>query len=110
MHFRNLQCFCYKEYGHIAANCPKKFCSYCKKKGHIIKECRIRPQNRPAQAFQTSLLVPHATTSAALVSSSNASSVPASHAPDYCTPAMVQHILVSALSAMGFQGNHSTKL
>ncbi|KAJ0007849.1 hypothetical protein Pint_30131 [Pistacia integerrima] len=43
---KNLQCFCYKEYGHIAANCPKKYCSYCKKKGHIIKECRIRPQNR----------------------------------------------------------------
>jgi hypothetical protein len=38
MHSRNLQCFCCKEYGHIAANCPKKFCSYCKKKGHIIKE------------------------------------------------------------------------
>jgi transposase InsO family protein len=110
MHSRNLQCFCCKEYGHIAANCPKKFCSYCKKKGHIIKECRIRPQNRPAQAFQTSVLVPHATTSAAPVSSSDASSVPASPASDYCTPAMVQQILVSALSAMGFQGNHSTKL
>jgi hypothetical protein len=110
MHSRNLQCFCCKEYGHIAANCPKKFCSYCKKKGHIIKECRIRPQNRPAQAFQTSVLVPHATTSATPVSSSDASSVPASPASDYCTPAMVQQILVSALSAMGFQGNHSTKL
>jgi hypothetical protein len=41
MHSRNLRCFCYKEYGHIVANCPKKLCSYCKKKGHIIKECRI---------------------------------------------------------------------
>jgi hypothetical protein len=110
MHSRNLQCFCCKEYGHIAANCPKKFCSYCKKKGHIIKECCIQPQNRPAQAFQTLVLVPHATTSAALVSSSDASSVPASLASDYYTPAMVQQILVSALSAMGFQGNHSTKL
>ncbi|KAJ9702783.1 hypothetical protein PVL29_004492 [Vitis rotundifolia] len=46
MHSQNLQCFCCKEYGHIAATCPKMFCSYCKKKGHIIKECRIRPQNR----------------------------------------------------------------
>ena len=37
MHSKNLQCFCCKEYGHIAATCPKKFCSYYKKKGHIIK-------------------------------------------------------------------------
>ena len=51
MHSKNLQCFYYKEYGHIVATCPKKFCSYCKKKGHIIKECCIRPQNRQAQAF-----------------------------------------------------------
>jgi len=98
MHSRTLQCFCCKESGHIAVNCPKKFCSYCKKKGHIIKECRIRPSNRPAQAFQTSVL---ATTTAA----------PATPpAPDYCTPAMVQQILISALSAMGFQGKHSPKL
>jgi hypothetical protein len=110
MQSQHLQCFCCKEYGHIAANCPKKFCSYCKKKGHIIKECCIRPQNRSTQAFQASVLVPQVTTSAALVSSSDASFVPASPAPDYCTPAMVQQILVSALSAMGFQGIHSTKL
>jgi hypothetical protein len=106
MHSRTLQCFCCKASGHIAANCPKKLCSYCKK-GHIIKECRIRPQNRPAQAFQTSVL---ATPPAALVSPSDASSVPAPPAPDYCTPAMVQQILISALSAMGFQGNHSPQL
>ncbi|RVW98403.1 hypothetical protein CK203_026791 [Vitis vinifera] len=65
MHSKNLQCFCCKEYGHIAATCPKMFCSYCKKKGHIIKECRIRPQNRQAQAFQTSVIIPPVATSAA---------------------------------------------
>jgi len=51
MHSQTLQWFCCKESGHSAANCPKKICSYCNKKGHIIKECRICPQNRPAQAF-----------------------------------------------------------
>ena len=104
MHSKNLQCFCCKEYGHIAATCPKKFCSYCKKKGHIIKECRIRPQNRQAQAFQTSVIVPPVATHN---SPSTACSVPA---PDYCTPEMVQRMLISALSTMGFQGNNSTKL
>ncbi|RVW70781.1 Retrovirus-related Pol polyprotein from transposon RE2 [Vitis vinifera] len=108
MHSKNLQCFCCKEYGHIAATCPKKFCSYCsKKKGHIIKECRIRPQNRQAQAFQTSVIVPPVATHD---SPSAACSVPAPPAPDYCTPEMVQRILISALSTMGFQGNNSTKL
>ncbi|KAL6326219.1 hypothetical protein AAG906_001614 [Vitis piasezkii] len=105
MHSKNLQCFCYKEYGHIAATCPKKFCSYCKKKGHIIKECRIRPQNRQAQAFQTSVIVPLVATSAAHDSPSAACSVPAPPAPDYCTPEMVQRMLISALSAMGFQAD-----
>ncbi|RVW79104.1 Retrovirus-related Pol polyprotein from transposon RE1 [Vitis vinifera] len=99
--------FLLQGYGHIAATCPKKFCSYCKKKGHIIKECRIRPQNRQAQAFQTSVIVPPVATHD---SPSAACSVPAPPAPDYCTPEMVQRILISALSAMGFQGNNSTKL
>nr|CAN66507.1 hypothetical protein VITISV_034008 [Vitis vinifera] len=78
MHSKNLQCFYCKEYGHIAATCPKKFCSYCKKKAHD--------------------------------SPSTACSVPAPPALDYCTPEMVQQMLISALSAMGFQGNNSTKL
>ncbi|RVX04726.1 Retrovirus-related Pol polyprotein from transposon RE1 [Vitis vinifera] len=103
-------CFCYKEYGHIAATYPKKFCSYCKKKSHIIKECHIRPQNCQAQAFQTSVIVPPIATSAAHDSPSIACSVPAPPAPDYYTPEMVQWMLISALSAMGFQGNNSTKL
>jgi hypothetical protein len=39
------QCYSCKEFGHITKNCSKKFYNYCKKKGHIIKEYRIRPQN-----------------------------------------------------------------
>ncbi|XP_010266766.1 PREDICTED: uncharacterized protein LOC104604200 [Nelumbo nucifera] len=33
-----VQCFSCKNYGHIAANCTQKFCNYCKKHGHIIKD------------------------------------------------------------------------
>jgi len=42
-----IQCYNYKEYGHIARNCGKKFCNYCKqnRNGHIIKECFTRPEN-----------------------------------------------------------------
>jgi len=27
----DVQCFCYKDFGHFAWNCPKKFCNYCTK-------------------------------------------------------------------------------
>ncbi|KAG7983887.1 hypothetical protein I3843_04G129100 [Carya illinoinensis] len=101
VHSSFLQCFCCKEYGHIAANCPKKYCSYCKKKGHIIKECRICPQNHQVQAFRTSI---------AHGSSSDASSNLAPPPKNYCTSEMVQQMLISALSAMGFQGKNTTKL
>jgi hypothetical protein len=38
---RVVQCFSYKAFGHIARDCPKKFCNYCKKQGHIISVCPI---------------------------------------------------------------------
>ncbi|XP_058105435.1 uncharacterized protein LOC131248923 [Magnolia sinica] len=48
---RTVQCYSCKDYGHIAAHCAKKFCNYYKQKGHIIKECPTRPQNRPVNAY-----------------------------------------------------------
>ena len=98
---KNLQCFCCKGYGHIAASCPKKFCSYCKKKGHIIKQCCIRPQNRQARAFQASLNVPPAENYVTHASSSGAISTLPPPAGNYCTPEMVQQMLISTLSVMG---------
>ena len=47
-----VQCYSYKEYGHIYANCAKKSCKNCKKPGHIIKYCPPRPQNRQANVNQ----------------------------------------------------------
>ena len=41
---RVVQCFSCKAFGHIARDCPKKFCNYCKKQGHIIYACPIRPK------------------------------------------------------------------
>jgi hypothetical protein len=34
----NVQCYSCKGFGHIATTCTKKFCNYCKKTGHIIKD------------------------------------------------------------------------
>eukprot|EP00268_Persea_americana_P004183 TRINITY_DN11319_c0_g1_i1.p1 TRINITY_DN11319_c0_g1~~TRINITY_DN11319_c0_g1_i1.p1 ORF type:complete len:263 (-),score=23.88 TRINITY_DN11319_c0_g1_i1:1121-1909(-) len=33
------QCYSSKEYGHLANQCKKKLCNYCKRTGHIISEC-----------------------------------------------------------------------
>ncbi|TXG51144.1 hypothetical protein EZV62_023668 [Acer yangbiense] len=43
------------EVEHIAKHCSKKFCNYCKKEGHIIKNCRVRPQNGSVPAFHTAV-------------------------------------------------------
>ncbi|XP_022866906.1 uncharacterized protein LOC111386677 [Olea europaea var. sylvestris] len=45
------QCYRCKEFSHIAKYFTKKFCNYCKKEGHIIKDCQVRPQNRSPPAF-----------------------------------------------------------
>lgn len=40
-----VQCYNYKKFGHYASQCQQKSCTYCKGAGHIITECRKRPQN-----------------------------------------------------------------
>ena len=94
------------------------------KKGHIIKECRIRSQNRQAQAFHTfvppvATFIAHGSSSSATSdiatsivhgSSSSATSDIATSTAVYCTLEMLQQMLISALSTMGFQGKNSTTL
>ncbi|KAF2295780.1 hypothetical protein GH714_033949 [Hevea brasiliensis] len=96
----NILCYSCKEYGHIAANCGKKFYNYYKQLGHIIKECPTRPQNRRANA------------SSATMNSSNHFAAPAisttpstAAEPVVLTPEMVQQMIVSAFSALGLQVN-----
>lgn len=38
-------CYSCKEIRHIAKYDTKKFYSYCKNKGYIIKDCNVLPQN-----------------------------------------------------------------
>ncbi|CAB4274913.1 unnamed protein product [Prunus armeniaca] len=45
----------HKGFGHYAANCPRKFCNYCKKDGHIIKECPTRPPKKSETAYTVSV-------------------------------------------------------
>ncbi|KAJ0103501.1 hypothetical protein Patl1_05650 [Pistacia atlantica] len=36
------QCYSCKKYGHIAPNCPQKFCNYCKQPGHTLLRRSLR--------------------------------------------------------------------
>ncbi|XP_047260218.1 uncharacterized protein LOC124893166 [Capsicum annuum] len=82
---------------HIASNCGKKFCNYCKQHGHIIKDCPTCPQNHRINAFQAEM---------------NGSTFDNSYSTgtnnQFATPAigrvltteLVQQMIVSALSAL----------
>ncbi|WVY98629.1 hypothetical protein V8G54_030780 [Vigna mungo] len=99
-----IQCFSCKRFGHYASTYPKKFCNYCKKDGHIIKECPIRPPRRPTTAFTTTTIS----------SIPNSSANPAPVHPDATTvaptltPEMVQQMIILAFSALGLLGNSSS--
>ena len=85
----NVRCYSCRGFGHIATNCTKKFCNYCKKTGHIIKDSSIWPPKKSETAYNVS------------VGPSNAPSPGQSS----ITPEMVQQMIVSALSALGLLGN-----
>jgi hypothetical protein len=90
------QCYNCKEFGHISKHYRKKFCNYCKKVGHIIRDCPVQPQNRSAPTFHTavqSTFVPPSSAQHVVPSSSS-----------NITPEQVQHMIISALSAISLQG------
>ena len=103
---RVVQCFSCKAFGHIARDCPKKFCNYCKKQGHIISAYPIRPKRKQGTAYHASTA---ASSSAALPAASPVVPLLAPTAlvnPTTLTPEMVQQMILSAFTAFGFSGNH----
>lgn len=83
--------FSYKDFGHIARNCPK-VCNYCKKGRHITKNCRVQSQNRHSHAFQATI-------------QSFSSSMPPTVSFDFSIliPATVKQMIVSAFTAFNLQ-------
>jgi UDP-3-O-[3-hydroxymyristoyl] glucosamine N-acyltransferase len=84
-----VQCFSCKAFGHIARDYPKKFCNYCKKQGHIISTCPIRPESKQGTAYHISI---GASSSAVLPTASPV--VPIAN-PNTLTPEMVQQMIIS---------------
>jgi len=53
-----VQCFCCKGHGHFASHCPKKFCNYSKKEGHVIIESdHHREMQQPSLQLMPLLLL-----------------------------------------------------
>jgi hypothetical protein len=95
-----VQCFSCKAFGYIARDFPKKFCNYCKKQGHIISTCPIRPERKQGTAYHASI---GASSSAVLPIASPV--VPIAN-PNTLTPEMAQQMIIFALSDFGFSGNY----
>ena len=80
----------------------KKFCNYCKKLGHIIKECFIRLPRRQPTAFQANVVPSSAGQDENVATPEPTSAhIPA---PATLTPEMVQQMIISAFFALGIQG------
>lgn len=94
-----VQCYCCKGYGHYASNCSKQFCNYCKKDGHIIKECPTRPPKKSETAYTASVGSSSIGGYADLTQNASAPVQPV-------TPEMIQQMIVSAFSALGLSGKH----
>ncbi|KAG8646657.1 hypothetical protein MANES_09G020501v8 [Manihot esculenta] len=100
-----VQCFCCKGFGHFASNCTKKYCNYCKKDGHIIKECPIRPPKKNATAFTASVDFSAAPISVDTENAQQNAPTPV----QTLTPEIVQQMIISVFYALGLSAFGSTE-
>ena len=90
----------------MANQCNKQFCNYCKKVGHLIADCRRRPQNRTNRALHTT------TTDSPVPPLPVTPTEPAlgSHDTTALIPELVRQMIQSAFSAIGLTGNTKTSI
>lgn len=86
----DVRCFSCKAFGHIARDCPKKFCNYCKKQGHIISTCPIRPERKHGTAYHASIGASSSTGASSSAALPTALSVVPIANPNTLTPEMAK--------------------
>ena len=101
-----VQGFSCKDFGHIAWDCPKKFCNYCKKQGHIISACPIRPERKQGTTYHAFTGVSSSTTLPATLSIVPIPAPTALANPNTLTPEMVQQMIIYVFFPFGLSGNH----
>lgn len=79
------------EYEHIATQCKRQVCNYCKKQGPVISECRKWLQNRNDRAYTATAESPSDTSIATVMPIQSTSTL---------TPEMIQQVIQSAFSAL----------
>ena len=104
---RAVQRFSCKDFGHIAWDCPKKFCNYCKKQGHIISACPIRPERKQGTTYHAFTGVSSSTTLPATLSIVPIPAPTALANPNTLTPEMVQQMIIYVSYVFRLSGNHT---
>ena len=106
-----VQCYNCKKYSHYANHCKLRVCKYCKAVGHTIEECRKKARNSASRPYVQSAPSAYTATTPHYASSKFSGSLPfdstslpgsssQTQSPAPLTPAMVNQMIINALSSM----------
>lgn len=110
-----VQCYNCKKYGHYANQCKLKVCKYCKAVGHVIEVCRKKALHYASHPYVQSASSAYTATTPQYASSEFSGSLPfdsssqpgsssQTQSPALLTPAMVNQMIINALSSMHISG------
>lgn len=91
----------------MVLQCPKKVYNYCKKTGHVIKECPIHPPRKTRAGYVAAATLASISMMPAAIIQVLISPNPIQN---FITPEMIQQMVISTLSTLGVSGKLQTVL